>query len=417
MCKGGHKADWDILQSQGLGSGRHKFPANDILNPDVHNSVTSTINALNSGKLHVDKGYCAVFSASGQEYYLLWRFDKEDEAHAAFNIVKASGVWDISQTVELGAEEVEQDSVKPFIDGAWHRDVGSAIDKLNSGKMHMQSGYCMVFSAAEQKWHLVWRSDKKDEAFAAFNIKKGLPDQSTAQQQYQISLGASSAGQSGDGEVELAEATCKSTIMWIESEPATPSGLTVVQNWKQFDASAEGDDTKRLVEHIPPHHQFVSTPLRRPLTTIAPMATTPMVDACEARAVAIESSQQPRRRNSEHQSVPQPARRQLSTIAPIATSPMLDCWEPRAAAMGSAQPLRPISGCVQVATTQPYQVGVLVQVLPTVNTCIVEGIEQYSPDDQGTIIEIRAERLGIKWFRTGQTTVINKCDFTRLFKF
>ncbi|CAL1136671.1 unnamed protein product [Cladocopium goreaui] len=50
-----------------------------LLDRHVYNSVSAAVNNLNDGLIVVPEGYCVVFSGSQQNYYLLWREDKEAE--------------------------------------------------------------------------------------------------------------------------------------------------------------------------------------------------------------------------------------------------------------------------------------------------------------------------------------------------
>jgi len=53
-----------------------------LLDKTYYNSVTTVVDTLNAGTIAVEIGYCAIFSESQQQYFLLWREDKEAEAMA-----------------------------------------------------------------------------------------------------------------------------------------------------------------------------------------------------------------------------------------------------------------------------------------------------------------------------------------------
>eukprot|EP00434_Breviolum_minutum_P011188 symbB.v1.2.009872.t1/scaffold632.1/size217234/11 len=57
-----------------------------LLDRSVYNSVSAAVNTLNDGHIVVPEGYCVVFSGSKQNYYLLWREDKEAEVFSLLGL-------------------------------------------------------------------------------------------------------------------------------------------------------------------------------------------------------------------------------------------------------------------------------------------------------------------------------------------
>lgn len=57
-----------------------------LLDRSVYSSVSSVVENLNQGLLAVPEGYCVVFSGSKQNYYLLWREDKEAEVFSLLGL-------------------------------------------------------------------------------------------------------------------------------------------------------------------------------------------------------------------------------------------------------------------------------------------------------------------------------------------
>eukprot|EP00439_Symbiodinium_sp_Y106_P067023 s3964_g11.t1 len=146
-----------------------------LLDRSVYTSVGSVVESLNRGSPAVPEGYCVVFSNSKRNYFLLWREDKEAEAFALLGIGTDSGdQWSTSQVLRLDPSWTEEFFAGrcDVVDKARYDSVTAAVDALNAGiVIEGQQGFCAVWSTSQQCFHLVWRQDKEQEAYAALGVR------------------------------------------------------------------------------------------------------------------------------------------------------------------------------------------------------------------------------------------------------
>lgn len=83
---------WSERQTAPLGEvgQEHLFEGKAELLDAEHNSVMGAIEALNTGVISCDVGYCVIFSESNQRYFLLWRWDSQDAAFAHLGLQAAA---------------------------------------------------------------------------------------------------------------------------------------------------------------------------------------------------------------------------------------------------------------------------------------------------------------------------------------
>jgi len=81
--------DWDISCTHELGSDASSYlPLARLLDREVSNSIRLAVDGLNSGLLKCDEGFCIVFSASRQSYFLLYQFSKKATVFSLFQIAE-----------------------------------------------------------------------------------------------------------------------------------------------------------------------------------------------------------------------------------------------------------------------------------------------------------------------------------------
>lgn len=132
-------------------------------------SVVGTVEALNANRISIEAGYCVLFSQSRQQYYLLWRSDRENEAFAQVDIAEG---WSTAQVVALGPPGNEQtfEGRAGLLDRSLYPSVSAAVEALNSGTIQVDIGYCVVFSASQQTYYLLYHSSKEEQALNAVGI-------------------------------------------------------------------------------------------------------------------------------------------------------------------------------------------------------------------------------------------------------
>mmetsp|Transcript_9633 Transcript_9633/g.17309 ORF Transcript_9633/g.17309 Transcript_9633/m.17309 type:complete len:253 (-) Transcript_9633:50-808(-) len=144
-----------------------------LLDRALYSSVGSVVNSLNAGTPDVPDGYCVVFSASKQNYFLLWREGVESQAFAAIG-QGGDEKWSASQCRSL-CQPGQEDQFAGrchCLDTGRYDSVTAAVEALNAGQCVEEgaAGYVVVYSASQGSYHLLWQKDKEAEAFAALGL-------------------------------------------------------------------------------------------------------------------------------------------------------------------------------------------------------------------------------------------------------
>jgi len=165
-------------------------------------SITSVMDAvckLNRGDIECPQGYCMVYSASRQAYYLLYhcqvkqdvlaRFRPADNGcppsaaesqrslgrspSASFSVsdIGTSGgdSWSSRRVIGLCGEGEERLFQGRAMVVTGSLSVSDAVAKLNRGDVDCPEGFCVVFSASRKLYFLLFRAGLRDIAVAACN--------------------------------------------------------------------------------------------------------------------------------------------------------------------------------------------------------------------------------------------------------
>lgn len=160
---------WSTVQTYTLGQEGFELTPDGqavLLDKAIHTSVTTAIDALNSGTVQADAGYCVIYSVNRQTYYLLWREDKMAEAFAALNIgAEFREPWSASQCYTIGPDGSEYlfEGKVELLEKAQYCSVTQAVEALNAGLVMPQDGLCVVYSTSKQTYYLLYRDDKCEE--------------------------------------------------------------------------------------------------------------------------------------------------------------------------------------------------------------------------------------------------------------
>jgi len=148
-----------------------------LLDRAAYSSVMSVCQQLNDGVVAgMEIGYCVLFSASKQKYFLLWRSDREYEAFTALGIQdeESSPWWTVDQAKDLGGpgtcEHMFAEGRAQLLDTSVYSSCTQTVDALNARQVDAPAGYCVIFSQSQQSYFLLWRSGKDAEGFAALGI-------------------------------------------------------------------------------------------------------------------------------------------------------------------------------------------------------------------------------------------------------
>lgn len=128
-------------------------------------SVAATVDAMNAGVYTVEAGFCVIFSSSKQQYFLLWRSDKEQDAFARLDIRDAAvqHTWAAEQARELGPIGCEHlfHGRAILLDPSVYRSVTATVEALNAGTIHVDQGLCVIYSESKHQYFLLWHSGKQ----------------------------------------------------------------------------------------------------------------------------------------------------------------------------------------------------------------------------------------------------------------
>lgn len=165
---------------------KHVFvkSAHLLLNKTRYTSVASAVDALNSGALVVDPGYCIVFSETKKWYFLVRRNDKmhlslSDMLDLSTNLKPqsryvdqpqtADASWSVVCSIAIANEWQELESLLSaaanvlFLSRSRWDSVAATVKALNAGTLTAPGGFCVVFARASKSYYLIWRSDMESE--------------------------------------------------------------------------------------------------------------------------------------------------------------------------------------------------------------------------------------------------------------
>jgi len=147
----------------------HKFRDKaTLLDKDRHNSVMATVGKLNAGLIPAEVGYCIMFSLTRQQYFLLWRSDKEQEAFMRLDIRDTGEQlhWTPSLAKPLGPKGSEHrfQGRALLLNTSIYNSVAGTVNELNSGRIRVDQGYCVIFSSSKAQYFLIYAQGKDYEA-------------------------------------------------------------------------------------------------------------------------------------------------------------------------------------------------------------------------------------------------------------
>mmetsp|Transcript_108523 Transcript_108523/g.305895 ORF Transcript_108523/g.305895 Transcript_108523/m.305895 type:complete len:260 (+) Transcript_108523:109-888(+) len=142
-----------------------------LLDRGTYGSVVATVASLNNNEVPgVECGYCVIFSNSKQNYFMLWRSDKEVEAFTALGIQEE--YWAVEQAKDLGpkgSESIFAGKVQ-VLDETVYNSVTATIESLNKQEVQCDVGYCVMYSASQMVYYLLWKYGKQEEAYKVLGL-------------------------------------------------------------------------------------------------------------------------------------------------------------------------------------------------------------------------------------------------------
>lgn len=134
-----------------------------FLDAGTVNAVSTAVQMLNDVQLQAPPdGLCAVHSAARRGFYVLYRSEK-DEPRAKALASRLPKTWTAEQSFKLS--DGEQNQVK-ILDGV--TSVLTAAEQLNAGELTCENGLCAVYSARNEAYYLLYRTDMVSTAFRRF---------------------------------------------------------------------------------------------------------------------------------------------------------------------------------------------------------------------------------------------------------
>jgi len=161
---------WDKDSSYALGpeGSEHKFQGKaTLLDKDKHSSLVTTVDKLNAGLIPADAGYCVMFSFSRQQYFLLWRSDKEQEAYTRLDIRDTGTLhWAAHLAKPLGPKgsEYRFQGRALLLNTSIYSSVADTVSELNSGRIRVDQGFCVIFSSSKTQYFLIYAQGKEHMA-------------------------------------------------------------------------------------------------------------------------------------------------------------------------------------------------------------------------------------------------------------
>jgi len=147
----------------------HKFRLKaTLLDKDKHNSVVATVDKLNARLIPADAGYCVMFSHTRQQYFLLWRSDKEQEAFTRLDIRDTGEQlrWAATLAKPLGPKGSEHrfQGRALLLNTSIYNSVAETVSELNSGRIRVDQGFCVIFSSSKAQYFLIYAQGKEQMA-------------------------------------------------------------------------------------------------------------------------------------------------------------------------------------------------------------------------------------------------------------
>jgi hypothetical protein len=162
-----------------------------LLDASQTTSVTDAVDQLNRGSICCPEGCCVVCSESLNAYYLLFQshrhrliIEREFKAQVGG---KSEGMerrtdchdqtWSNEYSrllAKVGQMNVLDGQVRQ-LDTSKVTSITDAVFQLRQGTIMCPEGFCVVYSERFKAYYLLYRSDKKDEAFAVLQLEGESP--------------------------------------------------------------------------------------------------------------------------------------------------------------------------------------------------------------------------------------------------
>jgi len=143
-----------------------------LLDTNEVTSLRSAVEYLNAGVAPCPEGFCIVWSASKQAYFVLYRGHSKDIAFQQLGISNDEDdtPYDIEQTYCLGANG----EAAPYLSQATLLDstsISESVDLLNRGLIECPDPYCVIYSATKRSYFVLYRSKSKERALKALGVE------------------------------------------------------------------------------------------------------------------------------------------------------------------------------------------------------------------------------------------------------
>lgn len=143
-----------------------------LLDTNEVTSLRSAVDYLNAGVAPCPEGFCIVWSASKQAYFVLYRGHSKDIAFQQLGISNDEDdtPYDIEQTYCLGANG----EAAPYLSQATLLDstsISESVDLLNRGLIECPDPYCVIYSATKRSYFVLYRSKSRERALKALGVE------------------------------------------------------------------------------------------------------------------------------------------------------------------------------------------------------------------------------------------------------
>eukprot|EP00927_Polykrikos_kofoidii_P041159 TRINITY_DN35080_c0_g1_i1.p1 TRINITY_DN35080_c0_g1~~TRINITY_DN35080_c0_g1_i1.p1 ORF type:complete len:616 (-),score=51.74 TRINITY_DN35080_c0_g1_i1:26-1873(-) len=149
-----------------------------------YDSLARVVQDLNSKQLARSVGYCICHSFIGEDFIVLWRSDKENDAHARFrassvgpafgraqtlfdSVATTHDAWNVSHAFILATVNVDK---KRVLDREQVDSVDKAVEMLNRGDVVCEGGFCIVYDASLRKHFVLFKPSHERQARRFFRM-------------------------------------------------------------------------------------------------------------------------------------------------------------------------------------------------------------------------------------------------------
>jgi len=183
-----HEPRWSLYQSHQLGKRGDEETFHGkaaLLDESKYNSIRTTVDSLNSPDgSKIATGFCVVYSASKNTYFMLFERFHMRKAYEVFSLV---GLWHETRSALLCSEDQQSQfagKAKLLDSEQYGTTIAQAVDVLNypydqpdtekcqrfTGDVG-EAGICILFVESTRNYYIIYGDGREDDVAEKFNVK------------------------------------------------------------------------------------------------------------------------------------------------------------------------------------------------------------------------------------------------------